>query len=224
MRSVDGTRATSRARDSETGEAIAVFVDVADVKSPTFFLSFGGLRQYPRGVSLFFWASPLLLFLPALQLPFYKRTGSIPDTDDGDEDETMDFSDAASGGEDSSGGGFPGAAAGAPPRRSSLPTLAEDSVGGGSRSTRTRSPSPSVGNLAGGGSRTASGIEGGSAGAFALPPQHPSSSGERGERAGGGEKGVFGGIAANAPTPPPPPFYGHSHRHVVQLSPLSHSG
>ena len=103
----------------------------------------------------------------------------------------MDFSDAASGGEESSGG-YGGGAFPPPRRLSSLPTLAEDSVGGGSRSTRTRSPSPSVGTLAaggggGGGSRTASGAEGGSA--AGLPPQHPTSSGER-ER-GGREEGAF---------------------------------
>ena len=104
----------------------------------------------------------------------------------------MDFSDAASGGEESSGG-YGGGALPPPRRLSSLPTLAEDSVGGGSRSTRTRSPSPSVGTLAaggggGGGSRTASGAEGGSA--AGLPPQHPTSSGER-ERGGGREEGAF---------------------------------
>ena len=128
-----------------------------------------------------------------------------------------------------------------PPRRSSLPTLAEDSVGGGSRSTRTRSPSPSVNTLAGGGSRTASGIEGGSAGIFNLQQQqqqHPSSSGER-ERGGGGgggsERGGGGAFAAglaggnnNAPTPPPPLYYSHHPSHHrgqgFSLSPLSHSG
>ena len=104
----------------------------------------------------------------------------------------MDFSDAASGGEESSGG-YGGGALPPPRRLSSLPTLAEDSVGGGSRSTHTRSPSPSVGTLAaggggGGGSRTASGAEGGSA--AGLPPQHPTSSGER-ERGGGREEGAF---------------------------------
>ena len=213
------------------------------------FRSVGGGSRYPRGGFAclclpFFLAHPQL---PFAQLSTPKNTlpGSIPDTDDGVEDEeTMDFSDAASGGEESSGGGT--AAGGVfsnapPPRRSSLPTLAEDSVGGGSRSSRTRSPSPSVNTLAGGGSRTASGIEGGSAGIFNLQQQqqqHPSSSGER-ERGGGGgggsERGGGGAFAAglaggnnNAPTPPPPLYYSHHPSHHrgqgFSLSPLSHSG
>ena len=114
----------------------------------------------------------------------------------------MDFSDAASGGEESSGG-YGGGAFPPPRRLSSLPTLAEDSVGGGSRSTRTRSPSPSVGTLAaggggGGGSRTASGAEGGSA--AGLPPQHPTSSGER-ERGGGERRVRFPGERPDASSP-----------------------